>query len=145
MGIAERNLKYAVPYLEPGEEPRAAVVLQLKGGTGLFAFGALGVLLSGLFNKKRRAAAEAAGLPIGGYGNNVVVTDRRILVLNGKKLVAAAPAGTIRHAEITGGKVNAALALHMANGDTVEAVASKVLKPDAWVAAVNELAGRASG
>lgn len=143
MGIAERNLKHAEPHLEPGEQPTAALVLQLKGGTPFFAFGAVGVLLSGLFNKKRRTAAAAAGLPIGAYGSNVVVTDRRLLVLNGKKLVAAAPAGTIRSAEVTGGKMNAAIALHMANGDTVEVVASKVGKPDPWVVAVNELAARA--
>lgn len=143
MGIAERNVKHAEQHLEPGEQSRVGLVLQLKGGTPFFAFGAAGVLLSGLFNKKRRTAAAAAGLPIGAYGSNVVVTDRRLLVLNGKKLLAAAPIGTIRHAEITGGKMNATISLQMANGDTIEAVASKVGKPDVWVAAVNDQPGLA--
>jgi hypothetical protein len=142
MGLLDRGLRQAGPHLEPGEQAVTACQCQMKGTLAAGAVGGVaGVLISRKRGKGKREEAEAAGFPLA-QSMMLVVTDRRLLVLNGKKLLGAVEPSVVTGAEVV--KRNAlspwTVRIDLADGTPITLEANRYMKPGDLVDAIQGLA-----
>jgi hypothetical protein len=113
----------------------------MKGTLAAGAMGGVaGMLVASKRGKGKRDAAAASGFPLA-QSMMLVVTDRRLLVLAGKKLLGAVAPSNIVSAEVV--KRNAispwTVRIDMADGTPITLEANRTTKPGQLVDAIQEL------
>lgn len=142
MGLIDRATKKAAPHLAPGEQVVTAAGCMMKGTMAAGAIGgAAGMLIASRRGKSKREEAAASGFPLA-QSMLLVVTDQRVLVFSGRKLL-----GPVAGADLTGAEVvkkNAispwTVRVGLANGNDVMLEVKRQTGPDRFVEAMNRLA-----
>ena len=141
MGLVDKGMRQAEAHLEADEVPVTACQCQMKGTLAAGAFGGVaGMVVAKKRGKGKREEATAAGFPLA-QSMMIVVTNHRVLVLEGKKLLGAVDPSTIAGAEVV--KRNAispwTVRIDLADGTPITLEANRYTKPGNFVDAIQQL------
>jgi hypothetical protein len=147
MGLVDKHMRTAQPHLGESEEAVTACQCQMKGTLAASAFGGLaGVLVARKRGEGKRDEATAAGFPLA-QSMTIVVTNKRVLVLEGKKMLGAVEPSTIAAAVVV--KRNAispwTVRIDLADGTPITLEANRYTKPGNFVDAIQKLVAQSAG
>lgn len=138
-----RAARAASAHLEPGEQILGACQCQPRGSVAAMALGgALGAVIGLRGRKNDREQAAAAGHPYLAKICVLVPTNRRLLVVSGKKFLGAIEADELAGAEVVKKRTISpwTIRIDLANGSSVAMEAIRTMKPDQLVDTLNKLA-----